>query len=187
MTDQPTPPELQSRKHALLRLFDRMLPIVDGVLFGVRFTALLGFALLAWIFTWMYYLNDFSLVLSLLVCGAASLPLLVLTYFWWSLDELRQLPDTIAEMMEGANTELRERVTSIRSGQRKKMSLMTTAKSILNIGSLVGEARTLVGSYLRAGSLMSPLLLLLGFLSVLYIIPLILSSLLLALIEVWPG
>jgi hypothetical protein len=186
VTDQPTPPELQGRKNALIRLFDRMLPIVDGLLFGVRFTALLGFALVGWIFTWMFYLNDFSLAVSVLVCALASLPLLVLTYFWWSLDELRQLPETIAEMMQGANTELRERVVNIRSGERKKMGLITTARSILNIGSMVGEARTLVGSYLRAGSLMSPLILVLGFLSVLYIIPLILSSLLLALIEVWP-
>lgn len=186
MTDQPTAPELQGRKNALLRLFDRMLPIVDGVLFGVRFTALLGFALVIWIFTWMFYLHDFSLVIALLVCAVASLPLLLLTYFWWSLDELRRLPETVAEMMQGASSEVRERVANIRSGKRNKMGLMSTARNILNMGSMVGEARALVGSYLRAGSLMSPLLLVLGFLSVLYIVPLILSSLLLAAIEVWP-
>jgi hypothetical protein len=51
---------------------------------------------------------------------------------------------------------------------------------------MVGEARELLGSYVRVGSLMSPLLLLLGFLSLLYIVPLFLTSMLLALLALWP-
>ncbi len=186
MTEHPTPPELETRKNALLRLFDRMLPIIDGVSDSVRFAALLGLALVIWIFTWMHYLNNFSLATALLTCCLSALPIVVLLYLWWSLEELKKLPENLAVMMQGATNEVREKVTSIRSGEPRKMGLVTAARSVLKIGSLVGEARELAGSYVRVGSLMSPVLLLLGFLSLLYIVPLFLISMLLALLAIWP-
>lgn len=186
MTEQPSPAELQTKKNALLRLFDRMVPLIDGVSYSVRFAALLGLALVTWIFVWMFYLNNFALPVALMVCGASVLPILVLLYLWWSLEELKQLPANVADMMQGAKTEVQQKVSNIRSGTRSKMGLLTSARSVLKIGSMVGEARELLGSYVRVGSLMSPLLLLLGFLSLLYIVPLFLTSMLLALLALWP-
>jgi hypothetical protein len=183
---KPTQDQLQERKHALLRLFDRMLPVIDGVSDTVRFIALLGLALVIWVFVWMVHFHGFSLLGAGLVCAVIVLPIGLLMYLWWSLEELKQLPETVANALQGAKHEVREKVLGIRAGGKQKMSIVGSAKSVFKIGSMVGEARELLGSYVRVGSLVNPLLLLLGVLSILYIIPLSFVGFVLAVLALWP-
>jgi hypothetical protein len=186
MTEQPTQIELEGRKNALLRLFDRLVPLVDGLSKTIGFTALMQLALVAWIFVWMYHFKEFTLPVSLVACLIMLLPILVLMYFRSGLKQLKQLVDTVVTTILGAKNELQERVLDLRSAERKKAGLMGSAKNIFKLGSLVGEARELMGSYVHVGSMVNPLLLLLGFLSIMYIVPLFLVSALMALLEFWP-
>ena len=57
---EPTQEEIQVRKGALLRLFDRLLPIVDAIADSVRLAGVLGLLMLVWIFVWMTRVSDFS-------------------------------------------------------------------------------------------------------------------------------
>lgn len=186
MTEQPTQIELEERKNSLLRLFDRLVPLVDSLSNTIGFTALMQLALVAWIFVWMYHFKEFTLPVSLVACLILLLPILVLMYFRSGLKQLKQLVDTVVTTILGAKNELQERVLELRCAERKKAGLVGSAKNIFKLGSLVGEARELTGSYVHVGSMVNPLLLLLGFLSIMYIVPLFLVSALMALLEFWP-
>lgn len=74
----PAQDDIQERKGALLRLFDRLLPIVDAIADSVRLAALVGIAMVIWIFLWMTRLSRLSLTTGLLVTAVASLPVLLI-------------------------------------------------------------------------------------------------------------
>ncbi len=109
---------------------------------------------------------------------------MLLLYIWRGLEELKQLPDTVVDTLQGAKSEIQEKGHSLRSSGKQKMSLVGAARNVLNIGSMVAEARELLGSYVQITSLLNPLLLFLSFLSVLFIIPLSFVSMMLAVIAI---
>jgi len=157
------------KQQRLLTIFERLLPLVDSVADKVRFAALLGLGLDVWIFIWLFFLKGLSLSSALIVAGVALLPLLILLRFWWALEELKDLPTIAGRMMTDAKGEIQETVQGIRAGQVKKLSFFGSAKSLWSIGSLASEARELMGSYISIGTLVNPLSLLLGFLSLLFV------------------
>jgi hypothetical protein len=164
---QPTSSELAENKGALLGLFDRMLPVVDGIADGFRFATLLGLALVAWVFVWMFHLNGYQLTTALLAAAVLSLPIPMLLRFWWGLEGLKKLPTVVANAVGDVRNEVRERVQAIRAPGKRKLGLLSSARRLWELRDLVGEARRLLGSYVRVGTLFNPLSLLLGFLSLL--------------------
>lgn len=165
---KPTEAEIRERKGALLKLFDRMLPIVDGIADSFRFATLLGLVLVIWIFAWMFYFGGFDLATALLAVAVLILPILVLLRFWLGLEDLKKLPQTVAALVSDASNEVKERVASIRSSE-KRLGLIGSARKIWELRSLVGEAGQLLGSYVNIGSMVNPISLILGFLSLLFI------------------
>lgn len=174
---EPTKEEIQGRKGALLRLFDRLLPIVDAIADSVRLAALAGLVMVVWIFVWMNRFGDFSAMTALLVCGAISLPVLVLLWYWWGLEGLKKLPENVAQMAGNAGAELRSHIQGVRAGEKRKLVSHVSLGKLWELRSLAEEARELLGSYVRMGSLANPLLLILLFLSLLSLVPLGLASL----------
>lgn len=158
------------KQAALLDMFDRMLPIVDGMADSIRNTALLGVLLVAWVFVWLFFLRDFSLMTALVVSGVALLPLLILARFWWALEELKGLPDIVEDMVDDAKGEFHETVQGIRAGDKQKMGLIGSMKNLWSVGSLAREAKELVGSYISIGTLMNPFMLILGVFSLLFVL-----------------
>lgn len=180
-----TKEEIQGRKGALLRLFDRLLPIVDTIADSVRLAALVGLVMVAWIFFWMNRFGNFSVSTALLVCGLTSLPVLVLLWYWWGLEGLKKLPENVAQMAGNASAELRSHIQGIRAGEKRKLVSHVSLGKLWELRSLADEARELLGSYVRLGSLANPLLLVLLFLSLLSLVPLGLASLGLAVLAVF--
>ena len=172
-----TKEEIQGRKGALLRLFDRLLPIVDAIADSVRLAAVVGLVMVAWIFFWMNRFGGFSGTTALLVCGAICLPVLVLLWYWWGLVGLKKLPEDVAEMAGNAGTELRSHIQGIRAGETRKLVSHVSLGKLWELRSLADEARELLGSYVRVGSLANPPMLVLLFLSLLSLVPLGLASL----------
>lgn len=173
---KPTEIEVRNRKGALLSLFDRMLPIVDGIADSFRFATLLGLALVIWIFSWMCNFGGFKLTTALLTVAVIILPILVLLRFWLGLEDLKKLPQTVEDLVDDARDEVKERVAGIRSSE-KKLGLIGSAGKIWELRSLADEAGQLLGSYVNIGSLVNPISLLLGFLSLLFIPGLALAGL----------
>lgn len=176
----PGATEIQDKKVQLLDMFNRMLPLVDGMADSIRFAALLGFGLVAWIFVWLFFLKDFSLTTALVVAGVTVLPILLLLRFWWALEELKCLPDIVGEMMTDAKEEVQQTVQEIRAGQVQKLSLLGSVKNLWKVGSFAGEARELLGSYISIGTLVNPFSLILGVLSLLFVLLLIVVGIILA-------
>ena len=174
--EAPTQEDIQVRKGALLRLFDRLLPIVDAIADSVRLAALVGITMVVWLFVWMTRLSEFSLTTGLLVAGVASLPVLVLLWYWWGLEELKKLPENVAQMAGNASSEVRNHIQGIRAGETHKLVSHVSLGKLWELRSLADEARDLLGSYAHAGSLANPLLLVLLFLSLLFLVPLGLVS-----------
>lgn len=172
-------------KARLLALFTRLLPLLDSVTAKLRFAVLLGGGLVVWIFVWLYALKGFTLSTALIVAGIALLPILLLAYFWWSLEELKDLPNIAGRMFNDAKAEIGATVQGIQAGKAPKLSLLGSAKSLWSIGSLVAEARELLGSYLSIGALMNPLSLLLVALSLVFVSLLGIVGFILALIAIF--
>lgn len=172
------------KKQRLLDIFQRLLPMVDSVADKLRFALVLGLALDGWIFVWLYFLKQFSLTSSLIVAGVVLLPLLIILRFWWALEELKDLPNIAGRMMGDAKNEIRETAQGIRAGSVQKLSFLGSAKSLLSIGSMASEARELMGSYISLGTLVNPLSLILGVLSLLFVLLLILVGIVLVVLAV---
>ncbi len=177
---EPTPEDIQVRKGALMRLFDRMLPVVDAVADSVRLAAVLGLVMVVWIFVWITVLNTFPLGIGLAVTAAAFLPVLVLLWYWWGLESLKKLPETVARMAGSAGAEVRSHIQGIRDGEQRRLLSPVSLGKLWELRSLADEARELLGSYARVGSLANPILLVLLFLSLLLLAPLGFVSLALA-------
>lgn len=170
----PTQPQTQpAKQQRLLEIFGSLLPLVDSVADKLRFALILGVGLVAWIFGWLYFIKAFSLSTSLIIAGLALLPIVIIARFWWSVEQLKDLPTIAQNMMSDATSEIGETVKGIREGKVQKLSFLGSAKSLWSIGSLAGEAKELLGSYISIGLLINPLSLILGFLSLLFILLLI--------------
>ena len=178
MTIPTESPNLAS-KQRLLEIFDSLLPLVDSVADKLRFALVLGVGLVAWIFGWLYFIKGFALSTALIIAGLALLPIVIIARFWWSVEQLKDLPIIAQDMMSDAKEEISDTVKGIREGNVKKLSFLGSAKSLWSIGSLAGEAKTLLGSYISIGVLINPLSLILGFLSLLFIVLLIMVSIVL--------
>jgi len=177
---EPTQEEIEVRKGALLRLFDRLLPIVDAIADSVRLAGVLGLLMVVWIFVWMTRVSDFSTQTSMLVSLAICLPVVVLLWYWWGLEGLKKLPETVAQIAGNASSEVRSHIQGIRAGETRKLVSHVSLGKLWELRSLADEARELLGSYARVGFLANPLLLVLLFLSLLSLVPLGLVSLALA-------
>ncbi|MEB4593543.1 hypothetical protein VSS37_21375 [Candidatus Thiothrix sp. Deng01] len=167
---QPAATQPADVKERLLDIFTRLLPLVDSVSDKIRFAALLGVGLDVWIFIWLYFLKHFSLSSALIVAGVALLPILILLRFWWALEELKDLPNIAGRMVDDAKGEIRETVQGIQAGNTPKLGFISSAKSLWSIGSMASEARELLGSYLSIGTLVNPFSLVLGVLSLLFVL-----------------
>ncbi len=171
--------EEPSTKQRLLELFEKMLPLVDGVSDKIRFAALLGLGVDIWIFVWLYFLKHFSVTGSLVVAAVLLIPVLILLRFWWVMEELKDLPSIAGRMMEDAKDEIRDTAHGIRAGNVQKLGFIGSAKSLWSIGSMATEAKELVGSYINIGALVNPFSLILGVTSLLAILLLALIGILL--------
>ena len=184
MSEQQTNISSTENKQRLQELFGHLLPLVDGVADKLRFVLIVGALLIGWIGIWLYVIKHFSLTVTFSVVALALLPLLILFRFWWAFEELKDLPDIAGQMMGDAKDEFRQSIQAIRAGDVSKLSFLSATKGMWSIGSMLREARGLLGSYISMSTLINPFMLVLGVLSLGSFIFLVVVSIILAILAV---
>lgn len=151
----------------LLGVFNKLLPLIDNVSDGLRFIALLGLAITMWLFIWMFFILDWSVIATAIITSLVFIPSFVLLRFWWVLVDLKDLPDIAEEILEDVNAEVKSTWQDIRSGKKQTLSFIGQAKNLWEMKSLLGQLDEVFSQYLNIGLLVNPFSLLVAILSVL--------------------
>ncbi len=151
----------------LLGLFNKLLPLIDNVSDGLRFIALLGLGITTWLFIWMFFILDWSVIATAIITLLVFIPSFVLLRFWWTLVDLKDLPDIAEEILEDVNAEVKSTWQDIRLGKKQTLSFIGQAKNLWEIKSLLGQLDEVFSQYLNIGLLVNPFSLLVAILSVL--------------------
>lgn len=184
MSAQQTSPISPEKKQRLLTLFEQLIPLVDGVSKKLRFVLILGTLMVIWIGIWLLVIKHYSLIITLLAIGISLLPLLILLRFWWAFEELKELPAIAGQMMGDAKDEIRESVQDIRAGNVSKLSFLNATKGLWSVGAMLREGKDLIGSYISMTTLVNPFMLVLGVVSLGFLVVLILVSIMLVFLAV---
>ena len=180
MPETPTTVLAPEKKQRLLSLFESLLPLVDNLADKLRLLCFLGLLVTVWLVVWCYFLKHYSVGISAMAGMTAFLPTLILARFWWALEELKSLPDIAGDMVGDAKSELQQSVQNIRAGKIPKLGFFSAGKGLWSIGSMAAEARELVGSYVSVATLVNPLMLIFGVISVISVFLLFLVGVVLA-------
>lgn len=164
-----TPANSPSNVQQLIGLFQKVLPLVYGIASKLRWALIIGVAMLTWIAVWLVGIKGFSLGIAAVVVIIGAIPLLIILRFWWSLEELKDLPNIVNNMVGDAKSSLVDTVNEVKAGNIKKVGFLGSAKGLWSIGSALTEARGLLGSYVGLATLMNPFSLVLGVLSIIAI------------------
>lgn len=78
-------------------------------------------------------------------------------------------------------------VQGIREGKVAKLSFLNATKGLWSMGSLMREAKDMLGSYISITTLVNPFMLVLGVMSLVFVFVLGLVSVVLAFLALWSG
>jgi hypothetical protein len=185
MSEQQANVPKSEKIQRILALFDRLLPLVDGVADKLRFLLIVGVLLLTWIGIWLAVIKKYTLVFTVVIVGLALLPLLILLRFWWSLEELKDLPNIVGQMAGDAKQEFQESVQTIRTGNVARLSFLTAGRGLWSLGSMLRESRELVGSYISIAALINPFMLILGVMSLGFVLFLLVVAIVLVFLSIF--
>lgn len=160
----------EDNKQRLWVIFDRLLPLLDSLADKFRFVFIVGVLLLVWVVFWLFGLKHYSLTITLVLAAVMLLPLLIVLRFWWAFEELKDLPEIAGQMLGDAKSEIREKVQNIGQQKSGKISVFGVGKGLFSVAAMAREASSLAGSYLSVVTLLNPFMLVLGIVSVLFII-----------------
>jgi hypothetical protein len=180
MTQEQNNTLATEKSSRLIAVFEKLLPMVDAVSDKIRLFVILGFFATIWLVVWCFVIKHYHWGIGAAAGLTAFLPTLILSRFWWALEELKNLPDIAGEMVGDAKSELKASVQDIRTGSMPKISLFSAGKSLWSIGAMASEAKELLGSYLSVATLANPLMMVLGLLSLFGIMALVFLGVILA-------
>ena len=170
------PSSLVDQKDRLLATFERMIPLVDSISDSVRFAVFVGIAMVVWIFIFCFALKGYQLTTAVIIASITLIPALILSRFWWALEELKALPEILSEALDDAKEEVQSTVKNLKATKTQKIGLLGSIKSLFNLRSILSEADDLLGSYISISALVNPFWLFLGALSLLGVLILMLIS-----------
>ncbi len=151
----------------LKQSFQRLLPLVDDLADGLGVLLFISIAIMIWIFVYLFYLQSFSIVMSLSVTGLALLPILILTRLWYALESLKDIPVIAEELIDDVNEDVAQGWRSAKSGKKGALNFLGQAKKLFEIRSILNSADDIIGQYFSIGPLINPFFLFLGVLSLL--------------------
>jgi hypothetical protein len=178
-------PEPQARQQQLIAVMGRLIPLVDGLTAKLRNVLVIGWLFLGWIAVWLGWIKGVSLITTLILTTVASLPLFLILRFWWVLSDLKQLPGTANKMLSDASGKVQANLQELRAAKTPRLGIISSIKGLWSVGALADEARDLLGSYLNFGILVNPLILVLGVLSLLFVLLLVLTGSMLAIFTIF--
>ena len=149
----------------LKHTFQRLLPLVDDLADGLGVLLVTSIAMMIWIFVYLFYLQHFSLAISLGASGLALLPILILSRFWYALENLKDIPVIAEELIEDVTEDVAQGWRSAKSGKKSALNFFGQAKKLFEIRSILNSADDIIGQYFSIGPLINPFFLFLGVLS----------------------
>jgi ABC-type multidrug transport system fused ATPase/permease subunit len=169
----------------LQTVFQRLLPLVDDLADALGILLLISLAIIVWVFVYFFHLHHFSLVMSLGVVGLAIIPVLILTRFWFALENLKDIPKIAEEMMDDVTEDVAQSWHAIKSGKKGALNFFGQAKKLFEIRSLLNSADNILEQYFSIGPLVNPFYLFFGVLSLFALLVLFLTGIVLGLFSVF--
>jgi len=154
-----------SKLDKLKQSFQRLLPIVDDLADGLGVLLLISLALMLWIFVYMFYLQHFSLVMSLVISGIALFPVLILSRLWFALESLKDIPKIAEEMIDDVTEDAAQSWHAVKSGKKGALNFFGQAKKLFEIRSILNSADDIIEQYFNISPLVNPFYLFFGVLS----------------------
>ncbi len=156
--------------------FQRLLPLVDDLADGLGVLLLISLAITIWIFVYLFYLQHFSLTISLGGSGLALIPILILSRFWFALESLKDIPKIAEEMIDDVTEDAAQSWHAVKSGKKGALNFLGQAKKLFEIRSILNSADDIIGQYFSIGPLVNPFYLFFGVLSLLGLFVLFLTG-----------
>ncbi len=147
------------------QLFQRILPLVDDVADALGVLLLCSAIAAIWIFIYFFYLQTYSLTISLVVGALSFLPILILLRIWFALENLKDIPKIAGEMIDDVTDEAAQSWHAIKSGKKGAMNVLGQARKLFEIRGLLKSADDIFEQYFSIGPLINPFYLFLGVLS----------------------
>lgn len=149
----------------LKQSFQRLLPLVDDLADALGMLLLISLIVVIWIFVYLFYLQHFSLFISISVSGLSILPVLILSRFWFSLENLKDIPKIAEEMIDDVTGDVAQSWHAAKSGKKSALNFFGQVKKLFEIRSILNSADDIIGQYFSIGPLVNPFYLFLGVLS----------------------
>jgi hypothetical protein len=160
----------------LEKLLEKLMPLVGSATRKLRLLMLIGIAVIIWLFVFMFVLQEMQLGWALGISGVLALPVLLLSRFYFALQDLNDLPEMIDEIKE----DLTESLQALRGTKKATaVNAVSGAKDLWEIRSLLSSGREMLGDYVSIAVLANPFSLFLGLLSVVSLFGLTLIGILL--------
>lgn len=154
-----------STLNKLKQSFQRLLPLVDDLADALGVLLLISMVVVIWIFVYLFYLQHFSLFISVGVSSLSVLPVLILSRFWFSLENLKDIPKIAEEMIDDVTGDVAQSWHAAKSGKKGALNFFGQAKKLFEIRSILNSADDIIGQYFSIGPLVNPFYLFLGVLS----------------------
>ncbi len=176
-------PKEATSLNKLKQSFQRLLPLVDDLADGLGVLLLISIAVMIWIFVYLF-LHHFSLAISLGISGLALLPILILTRFWYALENLKDIPVIAEELIEDVTDDVAQGWHSAKSGKKGALNIFGQAKKLFEIRSILNSADDIIKQYFSIGPLVNPFYLFLGVLSFIGLFFVFVAGIILAILSV---
>ena len=145
--------------------FQRLLPLVDDLADGLGVLLLISLAVTIWIFVYLFRLQHFSFPMSLGISGLALIPILILSRFWFALENLKDIPKIAEEMIDDVTEDAAQSWHAVKSGKKGALNFFGQAKKLFEIRAILNSADDIIGQYFSIGPLVNPFYLFFGILS----------------------
>lgn len=175
---------MSTDKTTLNKLFQRLLPLVDDLADGLGVLLLISIAMTLWFFVYLFHLQQASLTFSLGVCGVALLPTLMLSRFWFALENLKDIPNIAEELIDDVTEDIAQSWHAVKSGKKGALNIWGQAKKLFEIRSILNSADDVFEQYFSIAPLINPFYYFLGILSLIALFFLFITGILLGIISI---
>ncbi|MFW5443165.1 MAG: hypothetical protein ACKE51_02510 [Methylococcaceae bacterium] len=169
----------------LRELFQKLLPLVDDLADGLGVLLLLSLVLTLWIFVYLFYLHHFSLLISLGFTAIVLLPILVLSRFWFALENLKDIPKIAEELIDDVTEDIAQSWHAVKSGKKGALNFVGQAKKLFEVRSILNSADDIFEHYFSVGPLVNPFYYFLGIISLIALFFLFIVGFILGGLSIW--
>ena len=155
----------QGQQKNLSALFAKLVPLVDSMADKLGLLLLLSLLVVVWIFVYLVYFFEASLVWSVLISSLAALPVLIVFRFWMALNNLKELPNIAMEIVDDVSDDVVSTWKAVKSDKKGAFNLVGQIRSLFEIKSLLSSAGDIFEQYFNVTILLNPLSLILGVVS----------------------